>query len=147
MILVPPAGLEPATNRLETYCSIRAELRGLASIIQDYQRTYGIMGTTMQVPSSFQGHLWSANVASLDTERHKGYIIEQLLEYGNLEEWRWLLKTYNEGMDIIPVLKRSRSISPRSKSFWAVFFHIDLPDAYAREGTPWWDSQSIEDNR
>ena len=27
--MVPPAGFEPATNRLETYCSIRAELQGL----------------------------------------------------------------------------------------------------------------------
>ena len=111
-----------------------------------YEAIYDTIHIAMKVPSSFQGHLWSANVASLDTEKHKGYIIEQLLEYGNLEEWRWLLKTY-KGNEIVPVLRQSRCISPRSKSFWAVFFHIDLPDAHAREGTPWWDRYSVGDNR
>lgn len=92
----------------------------------------------MTIPVSLHRYFWNCRVEELDTEEHKYAIIETLLEHGDLEAWRWMVKTYKEE-EIIPVLRRSRSISPKSKSFWAVFFHIDLPDAHVREGTPWWN--------
>jgi hypothetical protein len=99
----------------------------------------------MTLPSFLHRHFWNCRVGELDTELHKGAIIETLLEHGDLEAWKWMMKTYKE-KEIIPVLRRSRSISPKSKSFWAVFFHIDLPEAHVRQGTPWWDRRGTEEN-
>ena len=65
--------------------------------------------------------------------KHKAAIIETLLEYGDVDACRWMLHTYRDE-DVTAMLRRARSLSPKSKSFWAVFFHIDLPrdDAYER---------------
>lgn len=87
----------------------------------------------MPVPPSLERYFWSANPATLDTEAHKCYIIEQLLEYGNIEALRWMLGAYSN-QDIIAILRRTRMLSPKSRCFWALLFHIDLPhdDVYKR---------------
>lgn len=45
-------------------------------------------------PKKLQGVLWSADVADLDLEENKTYIIHQVLMFGTFEEIRWLFKTY-----------------------------------------------------
>lgn len=87
----------------------------------------------MTVPPSLQRYFWSARPSALDTETDKSYIIEQLLEYGNIEALRWMLGTYSN-REIVAILKRTRMLSPKSRSFWALFFHLQLPpdDAYKR---------------
>lgn len=45
-------------------------------------------------PKSLQAILWSADVNRLDLEKDKGYIINQVLLYGDLGELRWLFTTY-----------------------------------------------------
>ena len=45
-------------------------------------------------PKHLQGVLWSADVADLDLEENKAYIIHQILMFGTFEEILWLLKTY-----------------------------------------------------
>ena len=92
----------------------------------------------MPLPSSLHRYFWNCKLDELDAKKHKGAIIETLLEYGDLEAWRWMVKTYKEE-EIIPIVKRSRSVSPRSKSFWAVFFHIDLPQDHVREYSAWYN--------
>ena len=98
----------------------------------------------MKVPSFLHRYFWNCRVGDLDTEEHRSAIIETLLQYGDVEACRWMLRTYPENA-IIPVLRRSRCISPKSKSFWGVYFHIDLPEAHVQQGTPWWDRHSAPD--
>lgn len=47
-------------------------------------------------PKSLQGILWSTDVKRLDLEKNKGYIIHQLLLYGDLSELHWLFHTYSK---------------------------------------------------
>lgn len=47
-------------------------------------------------PKHLQGVLWSHNVLDLDIETDKHYIVNQLLQYGTLDELRWLFKTYTK---------------------------------------------------
>jgi len=47
-------------------------------------------------PKSLQATLWSVHVDNLDIEKDKVYIIHQILSYGSIEEWKWLLRTYRE---------------------------------------------------
>ena len=55
-----------------------------------------------QIPSSLQPVLWSVNVNHLDLNRDKGYIIHQVLNYGDFTDLRWLLQTYSKS-DIVDV--------------------------------------------
>ena len=45
-------------------------------------------------PNSLQGTLWSSDVNQLDLDKHKAYIIHQVLTFGNMDQLKWLFDTY-----------------------------------------------------
>lgn len=53
------------------------------------------MEDTSPIPLSFRTFLWSADLSKLDLHRHRRYIIHQLLNYGGLDAFVWLKKTYS----------------------------------------------------
>jgi hypothetical protein len=48
----------------------------------------------MTFPSSLQGILWSKDIKNIDYYEDRNYIINQILAYGDMDEIKWLLKTY-----------------------------------------------------
>jgi hypothetical protein len=60
---------------------------------------------------------WDVDPASLDIRRHKTFIIERLLEFGDERSVRWLFSTYSKD-EILLVLRASRSLSAKSRYFW-----------------------------
>jgi len=46
-------------------------------------------------PKTLQPILWSTDVNLLNLEKNKGYIISQVLQYGDLSELQWLFRTYS----------------------------------------------------
>lgn len=53
--------------------------------------------------------------------RHKAYIIERLLEFGDEKAVRWLFEEYTRD-DVAAVLESSRSLSLKSRNFWRLRF-------------------------
>lgn len=49
-----------------------------------------------RVPKSLQPVLWSVDTNRLDLEKHKGYIIHQILRFGTLQDINWLFQTYTK---------------------------------------------------
>ena len=47
-----------------------------------------------KLPESFRSLLWSYKFPEIDPELHKKTIIVNVLNYGDLDQWRWLIKTY-----------------------------------------------------
>ncbi len=47
-----------------------------------------------KIPKNLQAVLWSEDVKTLDFQKDKSYIINQVLRYGSLGEIKWLFKTY-----------------------------------------------------
>ncbi len=75
------------------------------------------------VPSFVEKYLWDVKVDSLDINKHSGFVIERVLEYGDTESFAWLIKTY-EKENILDVLKKSKRISPKTGNFYAIYFGI-----------------------
>lgn len=48
----------------------------------------------MKLPSTLQPYFWSTDIRKIDKERDRIYIINQILSYGGLEEWKWLFINY-----------------------------------------------------
>ncbi|MGQ9512424.1 DUF6922 domain-containing protein [Thermodesulfitimonas sp.] len=75
------------------------------------------------VPARFRAFFWDTDPEKLDLKRHKTYIIERLLEFGDEEAYRWLFRHYPEE-EIKTVVKKSRRISRRTAVMMANFYAI-----------------------
>lgn len=77
----------------------------------------------IQLPPYAQRYFWDIDPTRLDVDRYPVYVLERLLEYGDLPSARWMLEHFSRE-DIIAVLKTSRRLSPLSANFWALYFGL-----------------------
>lgn len=90
------------------------------------------MGNEMEasgIASQLKSLFWDADWGSLNLGRHKKYIIERALEFGNEAVYRWLFSVYGDE-DIISVVRTSRRISRATAVMMANFYR--LPEAEVR---------------
>ncbi len=73
------------------------------------------------IPENLKRYFWDTDVAKLSLKKHATYIIERVLEWGNIEAVKWLRDIYAE-KTILQVLNHSRRISDKSTNFWRVIF-------------------------
>lgn len=76
------------------------------------------------VPERFHTLFWDTNPAHIHLKRNARYIIERVLEFGDLKSLQWLQWVYPVQV-IADVLNVSRSITPKSKNFWMIWFGIN----------------------
>lgn len=79
----------------------------------------------MKVPNAHRKYFWDTDSEKLDSVKNDGYIASRLLEYGDIEAARWLLKSISEEV-IKKAVRRSRELSPKSRRFWNIFFRVPL---------------------
>ena len=75
------------------------------------------------VPKYVEKYLWDVKTKSIDIQKHSGFVIERVLEYGDTDSFSWLLKTYQKDK-ILEILKKSKRISPKTGNFYALYFGI-----------------------
>ncbi len=85
------------------------------------------MGTSTNrtIPLSLKPLFWSNNFSTLDPEKDRKTIVIQTINYGSLEDWKWLIEKYGrrEVRSIlikIPVTE----IRERAKRLAAIIFSI-----------------------
>ena len=69
------------------------------------------------VPAELGRFFWDVDPAGLDLVRHKSYIVERILEFGDEKAVRWLFDTFSRD-DIAAILESSHSLSLKSRNFW-----------------------------
>lgn len=95
------------------------------------------------LPDFAHRFFWDVDPTRLDPETHPEYVIERLLEHGDLRSVRWMLNNFPLPQ-IVCVLKTSRRLSAFSANFWALFFEVDkenvlcLSTPSLREPGPTW---------
>lgn len=75
------------------------------------------------VPQDLRWLFWDTDPSTLDLERHRKYVIERVLEFGNDAAYRWLLATFSQE-DIVAVVKTSSRISRRTATMMANFYGL-----------------------
>lgn len=73
------------------------------------------------VPSKLHKLFWDVDPKTIQVRRHSRYIIERILDLGDLEALWWAQKQYPTAL-IIEVCRTSRRLSQRSKMFWSLWF-------------------------
>jgi len=71
-----------------------------------------------------QALFWDVNPKTINPKKHARYIIERIMDFGNDAEARWMWKKYPRSM-LRDVVKRSRSLNPKSKSLWKLLTSTD----------------------
>ena len=72
------------------------------------------------IPQSLKPILWDVDLASLDVEKDKDFIIKRVADKGRWDDVVWL-KTQYVIDDIIDVVKKSKNISKKTKNFWLTY--------------------------
>jgi hypothetical protein len=84
------------------------------------------MKKPLSIPSFLKPFFWDTDVSKLDLQKHKKYIIERILEYGDIKEVRWLFSNF-EKEDIVEVLKKSRRISVKTGNYFYIILKLNEP--------------------
>ena len=75
------------------------------------------------IPERVQRLFWDADKKRVDLRFHRSYIIRRIMDYGDLDDVRWMVVTYSSE-EIIGVLKKGRGLSRKSGSFWGSHFGV-----------------------
>ncbi len=73
------------------------------------------------VPSRLFKFFWDVDPKTLNVRRHSRFIIERILDVGDLDAFWWAQKQYPTAL-LIEVSLTSRRLSDRSKQFWKIWF-------------------------
>lgn len=68
---------------------------------------------------------WDAE--DIDFEKHAGYIIARVLDYGDEKDVKTLRTLYTDE-ELIKVIKKRRGLMPQTARFWATYFKIPIEE-------------------
>lgn len=75
------------------------------------------------LPKYLRKYFWDVDFKGLSKEKDYFFIIERLLEFGDLKSVSWLRTVFSE-QKIKEVIKKSRGLSDRSCNFWSAIYQI-----------------------
>lgn len=70
---------------------------------------------------------WDIDVDTFDAERHSAQIIQRVLEYGELEDWRSIRDYYTLDR-VVCDCKKLRTLQPKALSFICAISHTKKED-------------------
>ena len=73
------------------------------------------------LPKSSQKYFWDVNPEKLDSKQHQSFIVERLLEQGDLESLTWINQMYPSS-EIRTIANHSRRLSPKTKNFCTLYY-------------------------
>lgn len=80
-------------------------------------------GLPTSLPASLYKFFWDVDAAKVDPSLHPHYVINRLLDKGNLEASRWVLKNFSREV-IVETFRTRRDFSPWNGVFWAKYLGI-----------------------
>ncbi|MEX0895911.1 MAG: hypothetical protein WDZ94_03145 [Patescibacteria group bacterium] len=72
-----------------------------------------------QLPTHVQKYFWGDNLEELSWDQHKKYIVQTLLDKGDMQSLNWLFQHISraEIKRFLPTLK----LQPKSSNFWQIY--------------------------
>lgn len=64
---------------------------------------------------------WDVNPKTINPKKHAHYIIERVLDFGDLDEMRWIAHYYSPKA-IKQTMRESRVVDDKSKALWSLVF-------------------------
>jgi hypothetical protein len=77
------------------------------------------------VPAIRPHLLWEYDLTDFNFEKSADIVIERIIERGNMEEWRQMLRHYGI-QKVLAVARSSRQLDVRHKQFTEIYVHSDF---------------------
>ncbi|MEK7109846.1 MAG: hypothetical protein AAB441_01495 [Patescibacteria group bacterium] len=77
----------------------------------------------MKLPKSLHQFFWDVDVKKIDARNKPYFIINRLLDKGNVEAVKWVRKNYSE-KEIRETFAHIRDFNPKVGRFWSLFLQI-----------------------
>ncbi|MBI4680724.1 MAG: hypothetical protein HY753_05855 [Nitrospirae bacterium] len=78
---------------------------------------------SVSIPDRLGPLFWDTSLDKIHIRRNARYIIERVLEFGDMYALKWIQKVYPV-QTISDVLNLSRVISEKSREFWMIWFGV-----------------------
>lgn len=63
---------------------------------------------------------WDVDPDAIDFEKHRRWVVQRILEYGRIEDWRAICKLYSlEG--VVESAQQARTLDPKALAFLCLF--------------------------
>lgn len=76
-----------------------------------------------QLPPELHRYFWDINAAKLNPAEHSKYVINRLMNMGNVAAIRWMRRSFPQDL-IVETVKTMRDFSSKTAMFWAHFYSI-----------------------
>ncbi len=71
------------------------------------------------LPEEFKKYFWDVAFDELTLEKHPEFIAERILNYGDLNGIKWLLKSMNRQF-IKKLIENNRKLNAKTKNYWQI---------------------------
>ncbi|MDO8451464.1 MAG: hypothetical protein Q7S76_01210 [bacterium] len=75
------------------------------------------------LPSTLHRFFWDVDASTVNPSTHPHYVINRLLDKGDLAAARWVLKNFSRE-DIVETLRTIRDFSPWNGRFWSRYLAV-----------------------
>lgn len=73
------------------------------------------------LPKRFAKYFWDCDIKDLNWGKYPFFMAERMLHFGNVDSVKWLIGVAGPKY-IMLVVKKSRSLDAKSKSFWRALY-------------------------
>lgn len=70
-----------------------------------------------------QSLFWDVDLKKINPKKNAKFIINRVLSFGNLDDFRWLIKFYGKNR-IKEEFQKSKKLDAKSENFWCLYFNI-----------------------
>ena len=76
-----------------------------------------VPGHNPDMPEAFRKYFWDVDYEDLSLEKYPKFIVERILNYGDLDAIKWLQSVLDREF-IRSVILNSRNLNPKTKNYW-----------------------------
>jgi len=76
-----------------------------------------------KLPKRFAKYFWDVDPQKIDIKKYPQYVLERLLQFGDLAAVKWGLNQFGKDK-LIEVVKTSRQINRKTANFWQTIYNI-----------------------
>ena len=82
-------------------------------------RSINLENNSNTIPTRFKKYFWDCDFEDLSMQKNAFFIIERILNFGDVDSVKWILSNTDRKM-LVEVVERSRNLNKKTKNYWRI---------------------------